>query len=357
MLLLFILCLNSWATGSAPAMVSVRTGQDAVEYVTLPSGTQLNYDTPGPAKVVIESRRRMAGPSQRSRPAPLEALGDNNIILTMQVPGSAIANGQIDDSLGGVPSKVERSVVTVPPGGRMLSLRAPVGGPDFLVRVYRRSGEPIIPSGLRVPEPKGVPPVGTPQPKPAPLLVTQPSPDPSSPGLVQAIGLGFGLGIPGRGAGMVLHGNIVGRAPVYSDLLSVGGSVGFHRIAVNDSHTIDVPYGGYATQTVSYSTAVIPMEAHVGVHLPLGTAHSVTTVGIAVSIASRHQDGADRVTNLAIGPTIGTGLEYALGPGLTRALVEWTDSRTRFGNADAQGTATRETLAVTRFSVQYLFPF
>ena len=239
----------------------------------------------------------------------------------------------------------------------MLSLRAPAGGPDFLVRVHRRSGEPIIPSGVPVPEAKGLPPVGPPQPKPAPLLITQASPDPSSPDLVPAIGLGFGLGIPGRGTGMVLHGSVVGRAPVYSDLLSVGGSVGFHRIAVDDSHTIDVPYGGYATQTVSYSTAVVPIAAHMGVHLPLGNANSVTTVGVAVSIASRHQDGADRVTNLAIGPTIGTGIEYAIGPGLTRALVEWTDSRTSFGNADERGTASRETLAVTRFSLQYLFPF
>ena len=58
MLLMFIVSLASWANGAPPAMVSVRIGQDAIEYAALPSGTQLNFDTPGPAKLVIESRRR-----------------------------------------------------------------------------------------------------------------------------------------------------------------------------------------------------------------------------------------------------------------------------------------------------------
>ena len=155
----------------------------------------------------------------------------------------------------------------------------------------------------------------------------------------------------------MVHGNVGGRVPVYQDRLSVGGSLGFHRISVADSHTITMPYGGYATQTVAYSTSVVPAEIHLGVHLPVGALHSVTTIGVSVSIASRDEDGSDRVTNVAIGPAIGTGFEYPLGPGLSRALVEWTDSRTSFGNSDERGSASRESLAVARIGIQYLFPF
>ena len=360
MLFALLFTLAAAAVDGPPSMVAVELGDDgSSEYVAVPSGDAVHFDTQGPTKLIVESRRRMAGPSQRARPAIIEALGDGNVILTIRVPGIAVANGAIADAIGGYPSKNERSVVTVPPGGKQLTLRAPAGGPDFLVRVTRRSGELLFPKGFSTPDAKPTPPAVTIQPKPAaPLLTTtsQSPPQQAAVALGPAAGLGIGVGRAHRGSGLVPHIHAVGRLPIYEDLVSAGATIGAHRITVDEAHTIGVPYGGYATQTITYQTLVIPIEAHAGVHVQTGPVTTVGAAGLALSIA-RRSDGDRTATNIALGPSIGLGVERAVGSGIARILAEWTASQATFGNTDSTGSLARESLAVTRTTIQYLFPF
>lgn len=358
MLFALMFALTAVAADGPPSMVAVRLGNDgSSEYVSVPSGGEVQFDTPGPTKLILESRRRMAGPSQRARPAIIEALGDGTVILTIRVPGVAIANGAIGDAVGGYPSKVERSVVTVPPGGQILSLRAPTGGPDFLVRVTRRDGELLFPKGFSAPTPTPAPPPTLETTPTGPLLTTTPqSPTQSSTvALTPAVGAGVGIGRAHRGTGVVPHVQGAGRMPVYADLISAGASVGVHRVSVKESHTIGVPYGGYATQTVAYQTLVIPLEAHAGIHIEAGPVTAVGTAGVALSIA-RRSDEARVASNVALGPVLGLGFERSLGSGIVRMVGEWSASRASFGNTNASGELIPESLGFTRTTVQYLFP-
>jgi len=348
------------ASTTAGSAVTVTVNQASVPYLPLPSGTELLFDTPGPKKLTIETRRRMAGPSQRAQSAPMEALGDGQLILTIKVPGTALSSGTIDDRLGGFPSKSDRSVVTVPPGGNQLTLRAPTGGPDFLVRITDRSGEALLPvsGGEPTPPPKPVVTAVTPSPKPAPppqankRKRTQAAPA----ALSTAGGIDLGFGLPARGSSPIWHMGLTGRLPVYNNLISVGASMGYHRIRVEETHTIAQPVGGYASQSVDYRTGIVPIEVHAGIHVPAGPIAPVATAGMTLFVATR-TEGSDRVTNAAIGPSLAVGGEAAVGPGSIRLLLGWSEGRARFGNAGTQGESVRETLAVSRISTQYLYTF
>ena len=132
--------------GTIPIPVDAKT----TPYVPLSSGSTLAFDTPGPRKLTVESRRRLAGAGQRAKHAPLEVRGDGNPIMTIKVPGTAIADGRIHDRLEGFPSKEDRTVITVPEGGRQLTLTAPPGGPDFFVRITDRDQPSVLimPAGI-----------------------------------------------------------------------------------------------------------------------------------------------------------------------------------------------------------------
>jgi hypothetical protein len=348
------------ASTTAGSAVTVTVNQASVPYLPLPSGTELLFDTPGPKKLTIEARRRMAGPSQRAQSAPMEALGDGQLILTIKVPGTALSRGTIDDRIGGFPSKSDRSVVTVPPGGNQLTLRAPTGGPDFLVRITDRNGEALLPisGGEQAPPPKPVVSAVTPTPKPAPPpQPTRQKPTRAAPAaLSTAAGIDLGLGLPARGSAPVWHLGLTGRLPAYNNLISVGGSMGYHRIRVEETHTVAQPVGGYASQTVDYRTGVVPIEIHAGIHAPAGPIAPVATAGMALFVATR-VDGSNRVTNVAVGPSLAIGGEASVGPGSIRLLLGWSEARARFGNTGTGGESVRETLAVSRISTQYLYTF
>jgi hypothetical protein len=239
----------------------------------------------------------------------------------------------------------------------VLTIRAPAGGPDFLIRVTDRQGNIIHPIESGLPSNKPPPPVAAAIPKPAPAPNAKPNVQsktkPTS--LSAAAGINAGIGVAGRGSRAVPHVAATARLPLHGDLISAGMAFGYHRIAVNESHTVAVPFGGYATQLVQYTTTVLPIEAHMGVHVPTGSFHAVATAGLTMSIATRNDDG-DKVTNLALGPSIGTGVEFSAGAGIVRPMFEWSDGRTRFGNQNADGDQVRETLSVARISIQYLFP-
>ena len=146
----FLMALIAFA--HATDSVSITVDEKTTEFLLIPSGTRLDFSTPGPKKITVESRRRLAGAAQRARTAPLSAEGDGNLILTIRVPGIAAPDGIINDALGGVPSKSDRSVVTVPEGGKVLTLEAPVGGPDFFVRVVDRTWPDRLIVPIRVSE-------------------------------------------------------------------------------------------------------------------------------------------------------------------------------------------------------------
>ncbi len=123
---------------TTPITVDAKTDP----YVPLASGTSATFETPGPQKVMVQSRRRMAGAGQRAKHAPIEVRGDGNPILTIKVSGTAIPDGRIHDRLEGFPSKDEKTLITVPEGGRQLTLTAPLWGcPDW--SPGRRSRVPL----------------------------------------------------------------------------------------------------------------------------------------------------------------------------------------------------------------------
>lgn len=372
--LLFMLALPIYAQSEAPASPSttaIRIKNKTEQYLPLSSGSTLVFDTPGPVKLMIESRRRMAGAGQYSKDAPLKALGDGQLIRTLSVPGESISSGTIQDRLGGYPSKSDRSPLAVPPGGQQLSLHAPQGGPDFFVRVTDRDNPTvlILPAGVEAPvvafspEPVVEPidpiePIEPPQaeaPPPKPRAVPTPT---QSPQLTAAAGIETGVGIPARGTNAVAHIGITGRLPVYAQLLSAGASIGWHRIRVEENHHITDPTGGYLVYEADYRTTVIPISARISVHVPYpaGPVQPIASVGLGLFIATR-TDGEQSSTNIALGPTVAGGCEIAIGSGRLQSTVGWHEARAQFGNQGLDGGAVAETLAVTRLNLRYLYTF
>ncbi|MGB0641600.1 MAG: hypothetical protein ACPGTU_19870, partial [Myxococcota bacterium] len=74
-------------TPAANVEVPITVDAKTETYLSLQSNSSLEFTTPGPAKIVVNSRRRMAGAAQRSAKAPLKAYGDGRLIMTIQVPG------------------------------------------------------------------------------------------------------------------------------------------------------------------------------------------------------------------------------------------------------------------------------
>ena len=339
-------------------------------YIPLKSGTSVAFDTPGPRKLLIQSRRRLAGAGQRSKAEPIEVRGDGNPILTIKVPGSAIADGRIHDRLEGFPSNDDKSLVTVPEGGKQLTLTAPPGGPDFFIRVSDRDqpGVLLLPTGMATETPATV--VATPT-KEAPR-----SGDPTKPSQastasknkqnsaaiqneIQAgAGLEIGFGVAARGTSMVFHIGATGRYPIYKDLLSVGGSLGWHRIGVETNRTTNNPIAGTVSYAADWHTDIIPIIGRVSVHVPYppGPVTPIASVGLGTFIASR-TDGERSTTSVAIGPELAVGCEFGLPVGLMQSTISWSEARAQMGNQGVNGQAVSETFAVTRLNLAYLYVF
>jgi len=143
---LFLLMLISAASAAelspieAPAPTEIRTGTETGNYHLIRAGRQLDFDTLGPINLTVEVRQRLASTQQRAE-GELKAVGDGvHAIMTITVRASAEKQGFTDDAYGGVPCKVDSAEISVPDGGKMLSLVAPAGGGDFLVRVMDEGG-------------------------------------------------------------------------------------------------------------------------------------------------------------------------------------------------------------------------
>ena len=371
----FLAAFLAIAHAESTPTVSITVDAKTTEFLLLTSGTRLDFSTPGPKKISVESRRRMAGAAQRARPAPINAEGDGNLILTIRVPGTAIPAGKINDAMGGFPSKSDRSIVTVPEGGKVLTLEAPVGGPDFFVRVVDRTW----PDRLIVPINTGVAGIDN-MPDPAIVSVEENDSaeepanqyasdsadtpmkllrDPKAPEVLKpAAGMQMGFGVPTRGQKMVFSLAAIGRYPVYKDLVSAGGSIGWHRIAVEDQLPVADPISGDLTYIANWRTNVVPIVAQANVHVPFpaGPITPVASTGLGMFIATR-AEGAERVTNVALGPTVGLGAEIDLSVGEIQTTFAWHEARARFGNQAVDGSVVRESLAVIQFNLAYLYVF
>jgi hypothetical protein len=373
-MLFFLSLILSFAHAEETPTVSITVDGKTTEFLLLASGTRLDFSTPGPKKIAVESRRRMAGAAQRAGTAPITAEGDGNLILTIRVPGSAVAGGQINDQMGGYPSKPDRSVVTVPDGGEVLTIEAPIGGPDFFIRVVDRTWPdrlviPIHSSliGEDIGDPDIVenedpPPVQEDEFLSDEVVQEQPQQPRRSPDapddLRPAAGMLLGFGIPARGNKMVFALAATGRYPVYKDLISAGGSLGWHRIAVEEEVAIANPISGDLTYSANWHTTVVPIVGTANIHVPFpaGPITPVASAGLGMYIATR-AEGANKVTNLALGPTFGLGAEADIQIGQIQAMLTWHEARAQFGNQATDGSVVRESLAVSQFNVSYLYVF
>ncbi len=369
----FLAVLLNLAHAEAAETVSITVDAKTTEYLLLPSGTRLDFPTPGPKRISIESRRRMAGAAQRSRPEPINAEGDGNAILTIRVPGTSIPSGKINDRLGGFPSKADRSNITVPEGGEVLSLEAPVGGPDFFIRVVDRTW----PDRLVLPIATGSAMADN---MPDPDLSAQPTdiqkevPQseakenkpknedhrlPGAPDILKpAAGLAMGVGLPARGNNIVASISAVGRYPLYKELISAGASLGWHRIAVEETVPISDPLAGDLTYAANWRTTIVPITVHANIHVPFpaGPIKPIANSGVGMYVATRAED-TKRVTSVTFGPTVGLGAVVDFDFGELQASVNWHEARAKFGNQSTDGSVVRESLAVTQINLAYMYVF
>jgi hypothetical protein len=364
----------------ASPTVGITVDAKTEHFLPLKSGSTLTFDTPGPQGLMVVSRRRMAGAGQRAKAAPIEARGDGHPIMTIEVSGTAIPSGRIHDRMEGFPSKQDRTVITVPEGGKQLSLTAPPGGPDFFVHVSHRDRPDvlILPIGFgpaaapvaAATSPAEAPRSGEPKEDPQASEDAAPSQKPaksSTPPKAEALrpgaGVELGLGIAARGTSLVTHFGLTGRYPVYRDLLSVGGSIGWHRIAVEEQVNVVHPMSGNLEYSANWYTTIVPIQARVTVHVPYsaGPVVPIASAGLGLFIATRtDESGADEprtATKLAVGPELAVGCEIDIDVGLLQTTVSWSEARASLGNRGVDGEPVAETFALTSLNLSYLYTF
>lgn len=143
--------------------VLVVTGSSEDVYYPLAAGAQLSYDAAGPSKLTVRVRRRLAVGQDHPPQCQIVALGDGHLIMKINVTKGPDRGATIYDSLGGLPSRADVAHITVPPGGKVLTLTAPAGGPDFLVRVEREETEGAVASAPATSAPTAAPGEGAPE--------------------------------------------------------------------------------------------------------------------------------------------------------------------------------------------------
>jgi hypothetical protein len=360
--------------------VGITVDAKTEHFLPLKSGSTLTFDTPGPQGLLVISRRRMAGAGQRAKTAPIEARGDGHPIMTIAVSGTAIPSGRIHDRMEGFPSKQDKSVITVPEGGKQLTLTAPPGGPDFFVHVSSRDRPDVLilpigaaPAAAAVAAataPAEAPRSGEPKEDPQAAEEDAPPPGQAKPATPQkaqelkpGVGVELGLGIPARGTSLVTHVGLTGRYPVYRDLLSVGGSIGWHRITVEEQVNVVHPMSGNLEYSANWRTSIVPIQARATVHVPYsaGPIVPIASAGLGLFIATRTDesgaDGPQTATKLAVGPELAVGCEIEIDVGLLQTTVSWSEARASLGNRGVDGEPVAETFALTSLYLSYLYTF
>jgi hypothetical protein len=367
-------------TSSGPVLISA--GDDDTIYYALDANGSLDYPAAGPVELVLKTRLRVPA-GRRSSSGVVEAYGDGEFrIPDIVVQGRGVVDGQVFDARGGVPSAAVVTTVAIPPGAASLTLKAPAGGPDFLVRITRRAA----PEPVTVP----VPPVALAtieEPPPEPVAPAEPTgdlalatkgacPDPAlAVSVVEAevasepssfwedhppkAGVELGLGVPARGTAAVVYYGLQGRLGIVENVVDGALSVGAYRVGVEESYQLTDPYAGPISVAADYHTTVVPVELAGLYRVPmilLGIVHPFAGAGVSVDF-TRRADGDEHVGGVGLGSTLFAGADVDAGPGQLSASLGWNGFRHDYGNVNAAGEPVRETLATVRLDVAWLYAF
>jgi hypothetical protein len=365
-------------TSSGPVLVSA--GAEDTIYYALDAGRSLDYLAAGPVELVLQARLRI--PDGRAKPSGVvEAFGNGEFrIPDIVVDTSAVTGGVVYDARGGVPSEVVLSTITVPPGGTSLTIKAPSGGPDFLVRVTKRPAAETAVATLEQPPAESTlveetatndlvlattetamvaPTVDVAEAEP--MVATAPATE--SQGFLRdhevKAGPELGLGAPARGSAAVFYYGIQGRIAVVPEMIDATLSIGAYRVGVFETYRVDDPYAGPVTVAADYHTTVVPVEVSALYRVPIllaGIVQPFAGAGVSIDFA-RRTDGAEHVGGVGIGTGIKGGVNIDAGPGQLSANVGWNGVRHDFGNLNADGDPVRETLAFVRVGAAWLYAF
>ena len=105
-------------------------------------GRSLHFATPGPATLTVEVRRRLPAVGARPPGVRVALLGDGTQMLELVAGQPAVAGAKVHDGRGGALSGPDLATVTVPAGGKRLTVRAPADSPDLLVQVRTDAPSP-----------------------------------------------------------------------------------------------------------------------------------------------------------------------------------------------------------------------
>jgi hypothetical protein len=340
-------------------------------------GGSLSFPTPGPGKWRVEVRQRLSQSTQRANGSVAVLGNGKHLIMTIELKGPADSAAKTDDAQGGPISEAERAAITVPAAGAFTVLRAAATGGSLLVRLSDQAGpSPMPPKAAPVVAAKAAPVVAAKPPPPA-VKAAAKKPAPAARARkrrTDRLGLGagasVGLGLPARGSKPVGYLSADVRYPVYKQLVSVSGTVGWYGIGVDESVTIADPFLGHTTVQSSWSTQVFPIIARGLVHSPVqaGPLTPVAGLGLGVFIAHR-VEGSYSTTQAGIGPELLIGAEMpmeALGKigaeklselGDIGAHLSWSEARMFLGHQGSDGMPVRETVANTRLNLTWFYTF
>jgi hypothetical protein len=359
MILLQLLLSLALAADVAPRerSIPIRVFDAEVEdvYHALPGGSQLSFVTAGPGKWSVEIRQRVAGAAQRAEGEVVVLGNGKHQIMRIALRAKADIGTRVDDAQGGVVTEAERATITVPATGEFLVLQTQQGSRDVLVRLFNDADPPPAVAAAAPPvTPIASTPFVAPN-RPKQTKRRPPSPDSRA----WLAGLSMGLGIPARGSKAVGYLGADVRTLVYRKLVSVGGSAGWYRIAVDETITVADPHLGHTNIQAKWTTDVFPVVARGLVHLPLrlGPALPIAGAGLGLFIARRTEGGAS-LTKVGVGPELLAGAEMDLERlGKAGANLTWAEARMHMGNLGPDGQPVRETVAHTRLNLSWIYTF
>lgn len=381
-------------SSSGPVLVSTNTEEKI--YYPLDAGGTLEYDTPGPAEVIVHVRTRLSDALNEVEPAILEVYGDGVYkVIDIVADEGPVQGGVIYDARGGVPSGADGATITVPSGGKVLTLKAPADGPDFLVRVMEpgEGEEPIasVTATTEQPDPADEEPETTDEEAPSAEVDTEADGDVTAevepakeeeeppfvpdPGTDETGGGSFfdrlgdmprrggpvvGLGVPARGSRAVLYLGLQGDLEVISNMVTASLGVGTYRIGVYEEYRINDPFAGVVDIEQQYATQVVPVTLGGRYDLPFELMYDIQLfagAGAGMYVSIRSDDAEDNTTGMSAGTHIFGGFDVPVGPGAVSTNVSWNGARYDYGNTNAEGQDVRETLATVRVNSAYLLSF
>ena len=371
-------------------------------YYPLSAGDELSFDTPGPIRLEAEIRIRIPVDTLLEEPPRLQALGDGVNFMSIEASIQPATQGQIYDTYGGVPSVASRATLDVPSQGQVLSLRAPVDGPDFLVFLSRPPVAPAnaeaalsptesdspwaLPSGeaLQVSDfdetTDEAPPndglslssseANNDEPTRNDVLESEPTDlDATEPPIAELrpiqpiidsfqqlhVGIKAGLGLPSWGTGMVPRLAARGAIPIGPEIGELAVALGWYRLALEDRDILVDPFIGAYEMNWSWRTQVVDLSAEFVANIPIsiGPVQPIAGAGLNLYWARRSFE-QETYSGLAPGMHMQVGGRYPLSVGTLEAAIGWNGGRRNFENHGQDGRPVRESLAATHLDVTWM---